>query len=154
MQTLWTCTSIRPDKTEKHNILSTLFTFIVQIFSRHRHLAWFLRKCAQKYPRGRPKTKSRFANLTKGTQTLQEIWNRIQIESEESTLGSGFFRLQSKIRFLKILIKGMHNPVLDLGIRIWIVQMERTLRITCMNHTSHMSQILAREWQYQKWDFS
>ena len=58
---------------------------------------------------------------------MQEIWNRIQIESEESTLGSGFFRLQSKIRFLKILIKGMHNPVLDLGIRIWIVQMERTL---------------------------
>ena len=63
-------------------------------------------------------------------QTLQEIWNRVQIESEESTLGSGFFGLQSKIRFLKILIKGMHNPVLDLGIRIWIVQMERTLSLS------------------------
>ena len=60
---------------------------------------------------------------------MQEIWNRIHIESEESTLGSGFFGLQSKIRFLKIVNEGMHNPVLDLGIRIWIVQMERTLII-------------------------
>ena len=30
-------------------------------------------------------------------------------------------------------------------------QFKRRLNlITCMNHTSHMSQILAREWQYQK----
>ena len=66
--------------------------------------------------------------LTKGTQTLQEIWNQVQIESEEFTIRSGVFGLQSKIRFLKILNNGIHNPVLDYGIQIWIVQKECTLK--------------------------